>query len=122
MLRILRKGGPNKARARRLGSTDNPAGSGPIACAKRLLANLNIPWVMREDGSDAIAIRDQELPVGEEAEDKILHALRDKLRRREWREASERRPDMAGKEQMDYEKTVRLWRPNELNDHQQRIL
>ena len=61
LLRVLRKGGPARARARRLGAMDNLSEHGPIACANRLLASLGIPWAVREDESDVIVAGDVEL-------------------------------------------------------------
>ena len=117
LLDILLKDGPNKDRAIRLWHTVNPGEVGPIARAKRTLNTLQIPSVINE----------QEQSFANEAledttKQKILHTARDRIRRSIWRKAAERRQDMHGLEDMNYEKSSMLWRKKALNNHLQRLL
>ena len=79
-----------------MGGTGNFTGHGPVACAKRLLERLGTPRGVHDDGSDAVTIGGEAITVGEGGDERILHALRDRLRLRKWRAAAERRPDMGG--------------------------
>ena len=116
ILNLLLQNGPNQARAIRLWHRVGPGEGGPIARTKQALTSLNISW--------SIDVQKQSFFGGEKLSEenkiKILHIVRDKLRRIAWRKAAVRRMNMAGMEDMNYERPSMLWRKKKgLNNHLQ---
>ena len=118
ILNVLLKGGPNKDRAIRLWHRVTPGSGGLVARTREALDNLNTPWRIDDRKQSYFG----EIELKEENKHKILHIIRDKLRRFKWRKAALRRNDMVGLENLNYEKSRALWKKKCLSSHLQRIL
>ena len=90
-----------------------PGKGGPVARTKEALDNLSTPWTIDEDKRSSF----EGEVLKEETKHKILHIVRDKLRRIAWRKAASRRADMFGLEDLNYEKSRALWKKKCLNSH-----
>ena len=62
------------------------------------------------------------MELKEDTKHKILHTIRDKLRRIKWLKAANRRTDMEGLEDLSYEKSRALWKKRSLDKHLHRSL
>ena len=118
VLNILLKNGPNRDRAIRLRSMVGPGNGGPVARVKEALNSLSIAWTTDEQNQTILGGE----VLKEDTIGKILHLVRDKLRRIAWRKAATRRNDMVGLEDLNYEKSRALWKKKCLNSHLQRTL
>ena len=103
---------------RRLASLNLQNSNGPVARSKSLFGALNIEW----GGNLDFSWGNEQVTLRPDSRDAILHRVRDGLRRREWVKASNRRTDMRGIEEMDYERSALLWRKKKLERHLQRLL
>ena len=117
-LNVMLKGGQNKERALRLWRIVGPDQDGLIARVKQVLNNLNIHSDLTENGPQTIGAE----TIKDDAKHKILHAVRDRLRRMAWRRAEMRSQNMQGLEDLDYKQSTMLWRWKKLDNHIQRLL
>merc|ERR1712074_401197 len=118
ILSILLKNGPVKDRAIRLWQKVRPGNGWLVAQTKKTLDVLNTPWTVDERSRSFFG--DEKLK--EDTKHKILHAIRDKLRRIKWLKAANRRTDMEGLEDLSYEKSRALWKKRSLDKHLHRSL
>ena len=118
LLRVLLRNNRCSSRVQRLAARNIPEGNGPVTRVKNLLQALSILW----NNALSFTYASSRITLAPHTRETILHHVRDALRRREWGKAAERRDDMVGAADMDYEKTAHLWLSGKLGSHLQRML
>ena len=84
----------------------------------KTLGSLNTPWSVNERKRSFFG----QVKLKEDNKHKILHTVRDKLRRIKWRKAALHREDMLELENLSYEKSRAFWKKKTLYSHVQRSL